>query len=367
ELIPPRNSTEQIIAGIWCEVLGLKTVSVFEDFFAVGGDSLRATQVVSRAGVAFQIDLPLGALFEQRTVAALAGTVEEIQDSQSTTGAGAQSEHDTGISLVMRTEHTTKEIGGTSMPQPGVEPFVFPPSFAQQRLWFLEQFDPGKSVYHLLYAVRFDGSLNLNALEQALNELVRRHESLRTSFVTVDGEPMQAIARELKLEVPVIDLLGLGKDNAEAEARRWWQIEGERPFDLTAAPMFRVHLLRLSADENVLVITLHHIISDGWSMGVFLRELSALYQAFREGQPSPLPELPIQYADYSVWQREWMQGEVLESQLSYWTKHLAGAPAALELATDRPHPAVQTFAGARHFTEISSDLADRLRAFSRRE
>ena len=199
------------------------------------------------------------------------------------------------------------------MPQLVMEPFIFPASFAQQRLWFLDLFDPGKSVFHLLYAVRFDGSLNLSALEQALNEVLRRHESLRTSFVMVDGEPMQAVARELKLELPVIDLLALGKEEAEAEARRWWQIEGERPFDLAVGPLLRAHLLRISADENVLVITMHHIITDGWSMGVFVRELATLYGAFCDGRPSPLPELPVQYADYSVWQREWMQGEVLEA------------------------------------------------------
>jgi amino acid adenylation domain-containing protein len=247
-----------------------------------------------------------------------------------------------------------------------MKPFIFPASFAQQRLWFIDQFDPGKSLFHLLWALRFDGSVNLDALEQALNEVLKRHESLRTSFVTVDGEPMQAVARELKLELPVIDLRGLGKE-AEAEARRWWQREGELPFNLAVAPLLRAHLVRISTDENVLVITMHHIITDGWSMGVFVRELATLYGAFCAGQPSPLAELPVQYADYSVWQREWMQDEVLEGQLSYWTQHLAGAPAALELATDRPRPAVQTFAGARRYTEVPTGLADRLRAFSRRE
>lgn len=248
-----------------------------------------------------------------------------------------------------------------------MNPYIFPVSFAQQRLWFLDQFDPGKSVYHLLYAVRFDASLNFTALHQALNELVRRQESLRTSFVAVNGEPMQAIARELHLELPVIDLLALSSDEADIEAKRWRQIEGELPFDLAVGPLLRTHLLRLRPDENLLVIAMHHIISDGWSMGIFLRELATLYEAFRNGQPSPLPELSLQYADYSVWQREWMQGEVLDGQLSYWTQHLAGAPAALELATDRPRPAMQTFAGARQFTEIPLPLADKLRAFSRSE
>ena len=248
-----------------------------------------------------------------------------------------------------------------------MDPFIFPTSFAQQRLWFLDQFDPGKSVFHLLYALRFDGSLNFDALKAALNEVVRRHESLRTSFVMEDGEPRQAVARELSLEAPVIDLLTLEREDAETQAKRWWQMEGGRPFDLAVGPLLRAHLLRIAVDDNVLVITMHHIISDGWSMGVFLRELATLYEAFADGRPSPLPELSLQYADYSVWQREWMSGEVLDGELAYWSEHLAGAPALLELATDRPRPPVQSSAGARQHTEVPGSLADRLRTFSRRE
>ena len=188
-----------------------------------------------------------------------------------------------------------------------MEPFIFPASFAQQRLWFLEQLDPGKSVFHLLYAVRFESALDFGALRRALNEVVLRHESLRTSFVAVDGQPMQAIARELTLDLPVIDLRALSRDDADGEAKRFAEAEGERPFDLAAGPLLRTSLLRLTAEETVLVIGMHHIVSDGWSMGVFLRELATLYEAFAAGRPSPLAELPVQYADYSVWQREWMQ------------------------------------------------------------
>src|SRR5215813_9993094 len=224
-----------------------------------------------------------------------------------------------------------------------MDPYIFPVSFAQQRLWFLDRFDSGKSVYHLLNAIRFEGPLDLTALRKALNEILRRHESLRTSFVVVDDEPMQAIARELKLELPVVDLSSLSEHEAQAKIQRWCQTEG------------------------LLIITMHHIVSDGWSMGVFYRELATLYETYRDGRPSPLTELPIQYADYAVWQREFMQGEVLLSQLSYWTAHLTGAPAVLELATDWPRPAAQTFAGARLFNEVSEELANRLRAFSRGE
>src|SRR3954471_14581209 len=248
-----------------------------------------------------------------------------------------------------------------------MEPFIFPTSFAQQRLWFLEQFDPGKSVFHLLYALKFDSSLNAGAMRDALNGLIARHESLRTSFTTKDGEPVQAVARELKLELPEIDLTTLEVAEAEAEARRWWQLEGERPFNLETGPLLRAHLVRITPAENVLVLTMHHIISDGWSMGVFLNELVELYESANEGRPSSLRELPVQYADYSVWQREWMRDEVLADQLRYWREHLNGAPAALELATDFQRPAIQTFAGARLYTELPASLADRLRTFSRDE
>jgi amino acid adenylation domain-containing protein len=248
-----------------------------------------------------------------------------------------------------------------------MEPFIFPASFSQQRLWFLEQLDPGKSVYHMLYAVRFETALNASALKRALNEIVCRHESLRTSFVAIDGQPMQAIAGEVSFDLPFIDLSSLDRGAAEAQARHWAQEEGERTFDLTTGPLLRAHLIRLSDENHVLVIAMHHIISDGWSMGVFLRELATLYEAFSAGRPSPLPELAVQYADYSVWQREWLQGEVLEDQLVYWRKHLEGIPGSLELAADRPRPPIQSFAGAREYSELPSSLADGLRAFSRRE
>src|SRR6267142_565339 len=249
----------------------------------------------------------------------------------------------------------------------GSESFTFPASFAQQRLWFLDQLDPGQSVYNMLYAVRFESRLNQQALEQSLKEIVRRHESLRTSFATVDGQPMQVIAKESGFALPVADLSGLAPAVREAEARRLAELEGGQPFDLARGPLFRASLLRLGDEDNVLLISVQHIISDGWSMGVLLEELAALYAAFSEGRSSPLTELPLQYADYAVWQRDWLQGDSLKTQLQFWTEHLHGAPAALELATDRARPAVQTFHGARVFTELPASLADRLRVLSRRE
>jgi amino acid adenylation domain-containing protein len=245
--------------------------------------------------------------------------------------------------------------------------FIFPASFAQQRLWFLEQLDPGKSVYHMLYALRFETLLDVGALEQSLNEMIRRHESLRTSFLTTDGKPVQIVAREMRIELPVIDLSGLPESEREREGRCWSEREATHPFDLAAGPLLRARLLRFAEKESVLLLCLHHIISDGWSMGVLFRELAAFYEAFSANQRTTLPDLTVQYADYAVWQRDWLQGEELEIQVSYWKSQLDGAPVLLELATDRPRPPVQTFIGARRYVELPGSLVQRLRTLSNRE
>ena len=261
-------------------------------------------------------------------------------------------------------EVESKKIGSKMMAS---KSFIFPASFAQQRLWFLEQLDPGKSVYNMLYVVRFETRLDLGALERSLNEIVHRHESLRTTFSTTDGQPVQVIAKEMSVELPVIDLSGMLNSEREREIRRWSEHEAEQPFDLDAGPLLRVRLLRLAAEENMLLIALHHIASDGWSMGVFLSELTILYESFLADRVPTLPELPIQYADYAVWQRDWLQGEALEAQVSYWTRHLDGAPKVLELATDRPRPPIQTFLGARRYSELPASLVRNLRALANRE
>ncbi|HEY6121126.1 MAG TPA: amino acid adenylation domain-containing protein [Pyrinomonadaceae bacterium] len=245
--------------------------------------------------------------------------------------------------------------------------FVFPASFAQQRLWFLEQLDPGKSVYNMLYEVKFETRLDLRALEQSLNELVQRHESLRTTFSTTDGQPVQVIAKEMSVELPVVELSRLALTERERERRWWSEHEAGLSFDLAAGPLMRARLLRLSDDESVLLIALHHIVTDGWSMGVLLRELATLYEAYSANQKVTLPELPVQYADYAAWQRDWLQGEELRAQVSYWKRQLEGAPVVLELATDRPRPAIQTFAGQRRYVELPDWLVHRLKRLSNRE
>ncbi len=247
------------------------------------------------------------------------------------------------------------------------EVYVFPLSFAQQRLWFLDQFEPNSPFYNIPAAVRLTGPLDVEVMRRALNEIVRRHETLRTTFDTLDGEPVQVIHPEWELEVPVIDLTHLPAEEREAKALWLANEEAKRPFDLTKGPLLRMHLLRLAQDEHIALFTMHHIISDGWSMGVLIGEIGALYPAFLRGEPSPLPELPIQYADFAEWQRNWLQGEVLEEQLRYWKEQLEGELPVLELPTDRPRPAVQTSRGGTCSRKLPKPLIDELKALSQRE
>lgn len=238
--------------------------------------------------------------------------------------------------------------------EPGNSP---PLSFGQERLWFLNQLEPNSSIYNTPVAMSLAGKLNVAALKQSLNRIVSRHEILRTSFTSVNGRPEQVIAATLEVRLKLLDLGGLPESERKSEASRLIDEEARRPFDLSEAPLFRGRLLRLAEDEHVLVINLHHIVSDDWSLGVLFRELSLLYEAFSKGNSPRLPELPIQYADYGAWQREWLRGETLEKQLSYWKEQLSGELPVLELPTDHPRPAMQTFRGARQSILFPKDLS----------
>ena len=295
---------EEVVAGIWSEVLGVGRVGVRDNFFELGGHSLLATQVVSRLRAALGVELALRVLFETPTVAGVAAAVQQE--------LAAGREPAPPIVRVSREDE-------------------LPLSFAQQRLWFLQQLEPNSPAYNIPLTIRLSGRLDVNALERSLTEVVRRHEVLRTSFATVDGRPVQAIAQAEPVPLPVTDLQHLPREEREAETLRLASAEAERPFDLAHGPLFRVSLIRLGEEEHALFYTKHHIVSDGWSMAVLVRELGALYAAFARGDTSPLPELPIQYADFAVWQRDWLTGDVLESQLQYWREQLAAAPALLEL------------------------------------
>ncbi|HSL71820.1 MAG TPA: condensation domain-containing protein, partial [Longimicrobiales bacterium] len=239
-------------------------------------------------------------------------------------------------------------------------------SFAQQRLWFLDQMEPGSALYNIPAAVRLRGVLNVEALERTLSEVVRRHEVLRTHFAGVDGEPVQVIEPPQEVRLAVTDLSMLDEAERAAETQRLVAEESARPFDLANGPLLRMSLLRLGEAEHVALVTMHHIVSDGWSIGVLVREVAALYTAYVRGEESPLEELPIQYADFAHWQRNWLQGDVLAAQLDYWHDELAGAPAFIDLPIDKPRPPVQTFRGAHHPFQLSVELSAQLRDLSRR-
>ncbi len=334
-----RTPAEEVMAGIWAEVLKLDQVGVHDQFFELGGHSLLATQVVSRIRHAFQVELPLRTLFEAPTVAELSERVEAWQREQQ------------GL------------LAPPIIPVPRTAPL--PLSFAQQRLWFLDQLEPNSSSYNVPHVVRMKGHLQVEVLERSLNEIVRRHETLRTAFRMLDSEPVQLITPELRLPLPVVDLTDLPEWARENEARRLTVEEIDRPFDLAVAPLMRATLLRLAEDDHVLVLNTHHVISDRWSLGVLSQELTALYEAFAADQPSRLPELPVQYADYAVWQRDFLAGETLDKQLTYWKKHLAGAPASVDLPTDHPRPPMQSYRGAQRSIHLAKDLLDRLRELGR--
>jgi len=251
--------------------------------------------------------------------------------------------------------------------QKAARPKAAPTSFAQKRLWFLSRLEPDSPAYNIPRPLRMQGELNVDALRQTLNTIAARHEVLRGSFDLVDGHPVQLIAPRVEIELPLVDLSSLPGELREAEVSRLAIVDAQTSFDLTKAPLFRVSLLRLGELDHVLLLTMHHIISDGWSMGIFVKELAAVYQAISRAEPVQLPELTIQYPDFARWQREWLQGEVLEEQLRYWTGHLAGAPAVLNLAVAKSRPAMQTFRGAHLNRMLPPELGAALSELGRRE
>uniref|UniRef100_UPI002105C5A7 condensation domain-containing protein n=1 Tax=Caballeronia sp. dw_276 TaxID=2719795 RepID=UPI002105C5A7 len=242
-----------------------------------------------------------------------------------------------------------------------------PLSFAQQRLWFLHQMDPHAATYNVPTAVRLNGELDRHALACTLNEVVRRHESLRTRFDVVDDVPVQVIGRDSELKLTLVDLSGMAPAERDARARALAEQEEQMPFDLSTGPLVRACLVRLDSDAHIVLLTLHHIVSDGWSMGVLIDEVAALYTAFRDGRPSPLAPLAIQYADYAHWQRQWLRGDVLHRQLAYWKQQLGGAPSLLTLPTDRPRPTVRRSRGDTFGFVIEPELTAGLNALGRRQ
>jgi amino acid adenylation domain-containing protein len=337
----PRNEIERLIAGAWTEILELDRVGVDDNFFDLGGHSLMATRVHTRLRRMFNQDIPLRMLFEKPTVAELAAAIDRIG-------------------------HNGNQKNGppvTRVPRDGDLPL----SFAQQRLWFLDRLEAGRTAYNIPTAVHLTGTLDIEALQRGLNEMVRRHESLRTAFVTTDGQPRQMISDAIPLALAIDDLTRLAEPERSATAKLLMAQESAQPFDLSVAPLLRARLLLLAAEEQLLVVVFHHIVSDGWSLGVFVRELCTLYEAYTRGEESPLPELPLQYADFAQWQRERLSGEQLRADLEYWGERLGGGPEPLALATDRVRPSVAGFAGSTQSFVLRPALTARLKELSREQ
>jgi amino acid adenylation domain-containing protein len=338
--VAPRNEVERRLAAMWQQVLGIEEIGIHDSFFELGGHSLLATQLVGRVRDAFQVRLPLRRLFEMPTIAGLSALIETEK---------AESEPQSGATIPV-------------IPRDGALPL----SFVQQRLWFLDQFDPGSPLYNNPAAVRLTGHLDIEAMERSLNAIIARHEVLRTVFTTDRGEPVQTILPDLRLTVAVTDLTGVPEAEREYEVRRLAAEEAVRPFDLAHGPLIRFSLLRTGEDEHVALLTMHHIVSDGWSVGVFITELTAFYTAFVNGAEADLPALPVQYADFAHWQRERLRGDELQRQIDYWKQKLGDGSVALELPTDRPRPPVQTYRGATQWVKLPKELRDELEALSRR-
>ncbi|MBW8873668.1 MAG: amino acid adenylation domain-containing protein [Acidobacteria bacterium] len=335
--VAPRNPLEQELHDIWKELLGIERVGVDDNFFDLGGHSLLATQIISRLRSQFHVEVPLRRIFEAPTIAGLAASL----------AAGSETELAAAVPPLVAVPHDRD----------------LPLSYGQQRLWFLDQL-VGGAFYNIPVAYRLTGALDAAVLERSLNEIVRRHEVLRTSFPAVDGQPVAVVAAALTVPLPVVDLSALAAPARAAELRQQVGEEAGRPFRLDRAPLLRVTLLRLADQDQVLVVNVHHIVFDGWSTGIFFGELAELYKAFTAGAPSPLPELPLQYVDFALWQREWLHGDVLAGQLAYWRQRLTDAPAVIELPLDRPRPPIQAFNGASLDAVLPCELATGLRELS---
>ncbi|MDF5706508.1 MAG: amino acid adenylation domain-containing protein [Nostoc sp. S4] len=312
-----------------------------EPLSTLGLDSLKVFELKNRIEIDLEVEVSVADFFEGMSMRSLSTKIL----AQMTAEAFILSE---SLSQIQQAE-------------------VYPLSFAQQRLWFLDRLEPGNPAYNISLAVNLKGQLDIPLLEQSFNEIIRRHETLRTTFTTVNGQPVQVIASSLKLSLSVIDYQKNIESQGDAAVRQFLTQESQQPFDLIQGPLLRAKLLRLAQQEHILLLEMHHIISDGWSAEVFLQEIALQYKAFLTKSSSPLPEVSIQYKDFAHWQRQWLQGEILQTQLSYWKQQLEGIPAALQLPTDRPRPAVQTSHGAQQSIELPEAVIKQLKAIARQE
>ena len=337
----PRGPVEEIVAGIWSEVLKLPAVRRDDNFFNLGGHSLLVTHAILRVRDILKVELPIRSLFEAPTVAEFAELINKriVEGSQRELAS---------------IERVSRE---------GELPLSYP----QQRMWFYEHLASGSASFHIPLGVRLKGPLNHAALAQTFGEIIRRHESLRTVFPAIDDRPVQIIRDPTAFSLPVVDLSGLRREEQESEAARLAQAETLRRFDLAEGPLVRPTLMRLAADEHIIICTMHHIIADGQSFEIVIAELSQIYKSICEGQPSPLADLNVQYVDYAAWQREWLQGDELKSRLNYWRNQLAGAPQRMSLPQRQSRRKAQRFRGARQEVTLSPALVEQLKELTRRE
>lgn len=352
--VAPRSPVETMLAEIWTQVLGLERIGINDNFFILGGHSLLATQVVSRIRNVMEVEIPIRDLFENPTITDLAERVEIL--TRETSGL----------------EYPPLEPLPRN-PETGVPDGVLMTSFAQQRLWFLDQLSPGNLFYNIPIAVQLTGDLDVSALEKSLNEIARRHASLRTTFQNLSGKPVQVISPPGWIDLPVDDLSSSPAEQRTEIAHNLVIDEARKPFDLERGPLFRVRLIKMKpaieADpaEYIFIIVMHHIISDGWSLGIFINEIATLYTTYSEGYVSPLPDLKVQYFDFANWQRKWLDGEALQRQMEYWRNQLSSQPKILSLPTDRPRPAIQSSVGDTFPFSLSKSQTDSVKNFCKKE
>ena len=310
-------------------------MGIYDNFLELGGHSLLASLVISRLREALSLELSISILFEAPTIASLSEKATTFRDDF----------HPTNSLPILQPVSRTAES---------------PLSLIQQRFWILDQMEGANAAYNITRALRLVGSLNLMALQQAVQSIIQRHETLRTSFGISEGKPVQFIAETLPFTLPLVDLQTLAEVARDAELQRLITAEYTEAFDLSQAPLLRVKLIRLESNSHILLVTMHHIISDAWSVAIFFQELSSLYAN------SPLANLPVQYADYAYWQRQGLQNDVINTQISYWKQQLADAPSIIELPTDYPRSAVQTFRGSIHRFRLGNDLTNKLKILSQK-
>ncbi|MBN1866412.1 amino acid adenylation domain-containing protein [Candidatus Sumerlaeota bacterium] len=339
---PPRNDTEETLAEIWRNLLGIEPIGIHDNFFDLGGHSLLASQVISRVRETVRVDLPMRGIFEVPTIAGLARAIESVRTGEMKTTLQAP---------------PLERISREGRP---------PLSFAQRRMWFLHQWDPSSPAYNVPLAFTIRGTVDVDLLRRSLAVIHDRHETLRTAFAEEDGSPVLEISETVEPDLNVVDLTGLEESERQEALHRSIREDMLRPFDLSRAPLMRTTSFKTGADRWVVFFKSDHVVSDGWSLGVLIRELSEIYSALSEGEPSPLPELPVQYRDYADWQNRWLRDETLEAQLEFWKERLAGELPILELPADRPRPAAPSYRGATLGFSLSRELTESLHKMSKR-